>query len=100
MRRVSLAVMAVSAPLPAAGVALSGSGALWAVLPAAAGTVTVATMRAKRVPTATAIPAPAQYPARLAVEAQVLPGPARQAGPDLNVLRALVAAETPGRGSV
>lgn len=85
VRRVSLAVMAVTAPLPAAGVALSGTGVPWAVLPVAAGVVTVATMRAKRVPAP--IPAPASYPARLNV-AQLVPGP------DLNVVRALVAAGT------
>ena len=92
VRRVSLAVMAVSAPLPVAGVALSGSGLVWAVLPATAGAVTVATMRAKRVPAP--IPAPPQYPTRLAVAAQVVSDPARQLGPDLNVLRALVGAQT------
>ena len=96
VRRVSLAVMAISAPLPAVGVVLSGTGVPWAVLPATAGAITIATMRAKRVPAP--IPAPPQYSARLSVTAQVV------TGPDLNAVRALVAAQTitttTGRGAL
>lgn len=93
VRRVSLAVMAVTAPLPVAGAALPGTGLVWAVLPATAGVVTAATMWATRVPAP--IPAPPQYPARLVV-AQVVPDLAP--GPDLNELRALVAAQVAATG--
>jgi hypothetical protein len=95
VRRVSLAIMAVSAPLPVAGVALSGSGLPWAILPAAAGVVTVTTMRAKRVPAP--IPAPPVYPERI-TRVDAYTTPAHEPGPDLNALRELVAAEPwPGR---
>ena len=92
VRRVSLAVMAISAPLPAVGVALSGSGLWWAILPTTAGAVTVATMRAKPVPPP--VPAPPQPPAQPVLVAQVLPVPACEPGPDLTVLRALVGGAT------
>ena len=93
VRRVSLAVMAISAPLPAVGVVLSGSGLLWAMVPTTAGVVTVATMRAKPVPPP-AVSAPPQAPARPVLVAQVLPVPACEPGPDLTVLRALVGGAT------
>lgn len=86
VRRVALAVMAVTVPLPAVGVALDGTGVPWAILPTAAGIVTVATMTAKRPPAP--IPAPVEYPARMAVQVSVVPEP--EAEPDLNVLRELI----------
>ena len=90
VRRVSLAVMAVSAPLPAAGVAVSGSGLPWALLPATAGIVTVVTMRAKRVPAP--IPAPPVYPERITrVDAYATPAP--EPDSDLNALRELTIGE-------
>ena len=90
VRRVSLAVMAVSAPLPVAGVALSGSGLPWAILPAAAGVVTVATMRAKRVPPP--IPAPPVYPERI-TRVDAYTTSAREPDSDLNALRELTIGE-------
>ena len=91
VRRVSLAVMALSAPMPAAGIAVTGgSGLPWALLPATAGVVTVVTMRAKRVPAP--IPAPPVYPARLHA-VQMEPEPAREPDPDLNALRELIIGE-------
>lgn len=86
VRRVSLAVMAVSAPLPAFGVAFGGSGLPWAVLPTVAGMVTVATATAKRPPAP--IPAPVGYRERVTVQAWVEPKPEPE--PDLNVLRELI----------
>lgn len=86
VRRTSLALMAVTAPLPVAGVALSGSGLPWAILPAAAGVITVATMRAKRVPAP--LPAPVVYPERVTVQAWVEPEPEPE--PDLNALRTVL----------
>ncbi|MFL6115416.1 MAG: hypothetical protein ACJ786_29330 [Catenulispora sp.] len=91
VRRASLAVLAASAPLPVAGIVLSGTGLPWAVLPAAAGVVTIATARAKRTPAP--IPAPAQYPARLHVVAQVVPAPAGKAGAGPDAVHELASAD-------
>lgn len=88
VRRASLAVMALTAPLPVAGVVIGGSGLPWALVPATAGVVTVATMRAKRVPAP--IPAPIEYPERVTVQACVEPTPEPEPEPDLNALRAMI----------
>lgn len=86
VRRAAVTVMAVTAPLPAVGVALTGgAGTPWAILPAAAGIIAVATATAKRPPAAT--PAPIQYPTRVRVQAYVEPEP------DLNSLRELIPGE-------
>lgn len=87
VRRVALAVMAVTAPMPVVGVVLDGSGLPWAILPTVAGMVTVATSTAKRPPAP--IPAPIEYPERITVQAYVVTEPEPE--PDLNVLRALIA---------
>jgi hypothetical protein len=84
VRRAALAVMAVTAPMPVVGVALDGTGLPWAILPAAAGVVTVATSTAKRSPAP--IPAPIEYPEQVTVQVSVIPDPE----PDLNALRALI----------
>jgi hypothetical protein len=95
VRSVSLAVMAISAPLPAAGVALSGSGLPWAILPATAGVVTVITMHGKRVPAP--IPAPPVYPEQVTAHAYVVPEPAPDL--DLNELRSALRELHPGRAA-
>lgn len=87
VRRASLAVMAVTAPLPAIGVALTGSGLPWTIVPAVAGVVTVATMTERR--QSPPIPAPIVYPERITVQAYVVTEPEPE--PDLNLLRALIA---------
>ena len=96
VRRASLALMAVTAPLPAAGVALGGPGWPWALIPTAAGAVTVATMRATRVPAP--LPAPVVYPERITritriTRVDVYATSARESGPDLNALRELISGE-------
>lgn len=95
VRRVSLAVMALTAPLPVAGVIVSGSGLPWALIPATAGIVTVATMRAKRVPAP--IPAPAYYPPRMTAQAYVATGPEPE--PDPNALRTVLRKLHSGRAA-
>ncbi len=86
VRRAAVAVMAVTAPLPAVGVALDGTGVPWAILPAAAGIVAVSTAITKRPPAP--IPAPVQYPARMDV--QVYVESRSNPEPDLNTLRDLI----------
>jgi len=93
VRRASLAVMALTAPLPAAGVIVGGSGLPWALVPATAGIITVATMRARPVPAP--IPAPVQYPEQVTVRARVVPEPE----PDLNALRAALRELHSGRAA-
>ena len=90
VRRASLALMALTAPLPVAGVALGGPGWPWALIPTTAGAVTVTTMRAKRVPAP--LPAPVVYPERI-TRVDVYATPAREPEPDLNALRELISGE-------
>ena len=99
IRRISLTAMGMTAPLPAIGVALTGGmGWPWAVVPAVAGVVTVATMTGRR-PTSP-LPAPVVYPERITriTRVDAYATPTREPAPDLNALRELVAAEPwPGR---
>lgn len=96
VRRASLTAMAVTAPLPAIGVAITGGmGAPWAIVPALAGIVTVATMTERQ--TSAPIPAPVEYPERI-TRVDAYATSAREPDADLNALRELVAAEPwPGR---
>lgn len=97
IRRISLTAMGMTAPLPAIGVALTGGmGWPWAVVPAVAGVVTVATMTGRR-PTSP-LPAPVVYPERITritriTRVDAYATSASEPDSDLNALRELTIGE-------